>query len=196
MCRILILAIIINFKVLAILAQEKQPGTNEKACQCGFRSIFQGGLLEGESGPSWHIQTVNGVYLKTWFAGLGVGLDYYTMRTIPVFFDIRKEILNKRRTPYLYADAGIHFDWLKSKEKPWFGSSEYNRGFYYDAGVGYKLGLGKRDAILVSAGFSMKTLRETRVVFTQCLQLPCTSTEEYYDYKFNRLSLKVGWEIR
>ena len=196
MRRLLFLAIIVCLNSFPLIAQEKQPASNGKPCACGFKSVLQGGLLEGESGPSWHIQTVNGVYYKTWFAGLGVGLDSYTMRTIPLFLDIRKEIFAKRRTPFLYADAGIHFDWLKSKEKPWSGSGEYNRGFYYDAGVGYKLGLGKRDAVLVSAGFSMKALRETRFIFLQCIQQPCNSTEEYYDYKFSRLSLKIGWEIR
>jgi hypothetical protein len=196
MRRVYIIAIIISLASFPIFAQDKQPVKNTQTCSCGFQSLLQGGLLEGESGPSWHIQTINGVYYKTWFAGVGVGLDYYTMRTIPLFLDVRKDIFNRRRTPFLYIDGGIHFDWLKSKEKPGWGSSDYNRGFYYDAGAGYKFGFGKRDALLVSAGFTMKTLRETRIVIPQCVQPPCNPTEDYYKYKFSRLSLKVGWMIR
>lgn len=155
------------------------------------------GLLEGTAGPSWNLQTINGVNYKSWFAGIGVGLDYYNLRTIPLFVDFRKELLRKSKTPFLYADGGIHFDWLTTGQKPGWGSSEYNRGFYYDAGAGYKFGFGnRRDALLVSAGYTMKTIREERVFIQQCVQPPCNPSKEYYNYTFSRLSFKVGWQFR
>lgn len=198
MRRFSFLAIIISLASCPLHAQDDQAAVkkNSTNCSCGFQSLLQGGLLEGATGPSWNIQTVNGAYYKSWFAGIGVGLDYYNMRTIPLFVDLRKEIFRKNRTPYLYADAGIHFDWLKTKEKPGWGSSEYNRGFYYDVGAGYKLGFGKRDALLIGVGFTMKKLREERIVTLNCVQPPCDPTKDYYNYKFSRLSLKVGWQFR
>jgi len=190
-------AIIISLTSFPLLAQDKPASVkNPQSCSCGFQSLFQGGLLEGAAGPSWNIQTINGLHYKSWFAGIGIGLDYYNMRTIPLFLDVRKEIFRKNRTPYLYADDGIHINWLKSKEKPRWGLSNYNRGFYYDVGAGYKLGFGKRDALLVGAGFTMKTLREERIVIPQCIQPPCDPTKDYYNYTFSRLSLKVGWQFR
>lgn len=197
MRKISFLSIIISLTTFPLYAQVKEEySKNAKSCSCGFQSIFQGGLLEGAAGPSWNLQTINGIYYKTWFAGIGVGLDYYTMRTIPLFMDVRKELFRKNRTPFLYADGGIHFDWLKNKEKPGWGSSKYNRGFYYDIGFGYKIGFKKHDALLMSAGYTMKTLREERVVITRCIQPPCNPSKDYYNYTFSRLTIKVGWQFR
>jgi hypothetical protein len=177
--------------------QEKQQAAKSKAnCACGFQSLVQGGLLEGNSGPSWNLQTINGAYYKTWFVGVGLGLDYYMMRTIPLFIDVRKDLFRKRRTPFLYADAGIQFDWLRAREKPAWGTGEYNRGLYYDFGLGYKVGFGNRDALLFSAGYSMKTLREERTIMQQCFQAPCNTIKEYYNYTFSRIGIKVGWQFR
>ena len=189
--------IIICFIAFRLCAQVKESSArNAKSCSCGFQSILQGGLLEGAAGPSWNLQTINGIYYKSWFAGIGAGLDFYTMRTIPLFIDARKDLFRKSRTPFLYADAGIHFDWLKSKEKPVWASSEYNRGFYYDVGGGYKLSFGNRDALLLSVGYTMKTLREERVVMVQCFTSPCNPPKDHYNYTFSRLSFKVGWRFR
>lgn len=197
MYKILLFAITISLASSGLHAQKKDASVNKaNGCKCGFQSLLQAGILEGEAGPSWNIQTINGAHYKTWFAGIGLGLDHYMMRTIPLFLDIRKELLRKNRTPFLYADGGIHFDWLKSKEKPGWGSSDYDHRFYYDLGAGYKIGFGGRDALLVSAGYTMKSLREERVVILQCVAPPCNPSKDYYNYTFSRLTLKVGWQFR
>ena len=197
MGRIVVFAVIISLTSFPLHAQEKPTNSTKKnSCSCGFQSVVQAGLLEGSIGPSWNIQTINGMHYQSWFAGLGVGLDHYSMRTIPVFIDLRKEFFHKRRTPFLYADGGIHFDWLKNREKPGWGSSDYNRGLYYDIGGGYKIGFGKRDALLVSAGYTLKKLREERTSVVQCIAPPCNPSTDYYSYTFSRLTFKVGWQFR
>jgi len=197
MYRIYFIAILLCIASLPSSAQIKEQSvTNSKGCPCGFQSILQGGLLEGMGGSSWNLQTINGAYYKSWFAGIGIGLDYYSMRTIPLFIDARKELFRKKSTPFLYGDAGIHFDWLKKNEKRSWGTSEYNRGFFYDAGAGYKFGFGNRNALLLSAGYTMKTIREERMLDVQCIQAPCNPQKEYFNYTFSRFSFKVGWQFR
>ena len=191
---LLIITLVLCLPLCAQLVQSAPVKKNN--CDCGFQGIVQGGLLEGTIGSSWSVQTINGAYYKTWFAGIGIGLDHYTMRTIPLFVDVRKDLLTRKRTPFLYADAGIHFAWLRNKEKPAWDGGEYNRGLYYDAGLGYKFGLGKRDALLISAGYTMKSLREERLVVRQCIQAPCDASKEYYNYTFSRLSFKIGWQFK
>ena len=101
MSRIFIIAIVIGLAGLDTHAQKKNQAVKTSTkCACGFQSLLQGGLLDGAAGPSWQLQTINGIYYKTWFAGIGVGLDYYTMRTIPLFLDLRKEY---------FANAGLLF---------------------------------------------------------------------------------------
>ena len=197
MYKIFVFAIIISLTSFPLHAQEKQTDPGKRnSCNCGFQSVFQAGMLEGATGLSWNIQTINGVHYKSWFAGLGVGLDHYSMRTIPLFIDVRKELFKTSRTPFLYADGGIQFDWLKTKEKPGWGSGDYNHGLYYDIGGGYKIGFGKRDALLVSAGYTLKKLREERTSLIQCVAPPCNPSTEYYSYTFSRLTFKVGWQFR
>src|SRR5690349_5998233 len=50
------------------------------------------GLLEGEDKAAFQLQTIHGVQVKSWYAGAGVGLDYYMYRSIPVFFSVNKDI--------------------------------------------------------------------------------------------------------
>src|ERR1700712_5956221 len=74
-----------------------------------FHSINNIGLLEGQTGSSFQIQTVNGAQYKSWFAGIGLGLDYYRYRTVPLFLDLRKEFGKSSNRLFLYADMGVSF---------------------------------------------------------------------------------------
>ena len=58
-----------------------------------FQSILQAGLLLGESRSEFEIQSINGVKWKTFSGGVGVGIDNYVFRTVPVFIDLRTDIL-------------------------------------------------------------------------------------------------------
>jgi hypothetical protein len=182
--------------ILPLLAQAQQPGKKSKAgCSCSFSSINQVGLLEGSGGHSAQVQTINGIRYKTWFTGVGVGLDYYRFRTVPIFFDIHKDLFNKVNTPFFYGNAGIHVPWVLDKEKNWWGRAEYNRGLYYDAGVGYSVNLGKNRALLFSGGISLKKIRETRYYEVVCITFPCPQQSEQYDFTLRRFSLKAGLRL-
>src|SRR5215510_11349763 len=70
------------------------------------------GLLEGEHGSEFQLQTINGVMYKSWFAGLGTGLDWYYLRSIPVFASVNKSFFKKgKRSFYASADGGINYPW-------------------------------------------------------------------------------------
>src|SRR5688572_9219460 len=94
------------FRTSAQEANQEQPV--KKGCGCSFSSINQIGGLYGSKGTYFQLQTINGIRYKTWFAGIGAGIDLYTRGGFPVFLDVRKDIFEKRSTPFLYADAGIH----------------------------------------------------------------------------------------
>ena len=51
-----------------------------------FRSINSFGLIGGESQVSTAYQTVNGIRFSNWFSGVGVGIDNYQYKTLPLFF--------------------------------------------------------------------------------------------------------------
>ena len=174
-------------------ANQEQPA--KKGCSCSFSSINQIGTLHGSKGAYFQVQTINGIRYKTWFAGVGAGIDFYTRGGYPVFLDVRKDIFEKQSTPFLYADAGIHLVRDRKEEESQWYQNTYSNGFYGDAGVGYKLGLGGAGRLLVSAGYSYKNINRRYEYVFACPTSRCY--ESYYTYKnyLHRLSLKLGLQF-
>src|SRR5687768_12853612 len=179
--KLLFLLVVLTGSVLITSAQEaKREQPAKKGCSCSFSSINQLGGLYGSKGTYFQLQTINGIRYKTWFAGIGVGADYYFRKGFPVFLDIRKDIFEKRSTPFLYADAGIHLvQKRKEKESQWYENT-YSNGFYGDAGIGYKLGLGTTSGLLVSAGYSYKNVNRRYESMIGCGTSRCY--ENYFTY--------------
>ncbi|MCZ6992316.1 hypothetical protein OH407_23595, partial [Salmonella enterica] len=46
-------------------------------------------LIDGSSGTSTQIQLAGGLVKNNWHFGLGAGIDYYEMRSVPLFTDVR-----------------------------------------------------------------------------------------------------------
>jgi hypothetical protein len=184
--------------VLSVLAQGiKKPGKKEQP-HFYFQSLNQLGLLEGSQGSAFQLQSINGIKYKTWFAGAGVGIDYYKFRTIPLFFDLRKDLQNKDRTVFVFGDIGTNFPWIKTETQTyWMGNDDYNSGLYYEMGLGYKLVFHKKDALLLSAGYSFKKMTEKRFGNIACPAIgPCEQgLIEKLDYGLKRISVKLGWSF-
>lgn len=190
-----LLAVMLYCVITTGVAQPGTPGTTKKSCSCAFSSINQVGVLTGERGSSLLVQTINGIRYKTWFAGVGAGLDFYQTRGIPVFLDIRKNILNSPSTPFIYMDGGIHFSWPTDKDKGDNGTRTFSNDLYFDAGLGYKASLGNTHALLLSVGYSLKKIEEVYTPFQFCPGGCGPIYTERYNYTLNRLSLKVGWQF-
>ena len=172
---------------------QTEQGTSKKSF--AFHSINQIGILEGEAGTSLQLQTVAGVQYRKWFAGLGTALDYYSFRTIPVFVDIRRDFTAKNKTPFVYADAGVSYPWVKNEQKAWY-SSKYTPGLYYDMGVGYRFSFKNSGALTMSVGYSQKKMTEKRPAPLYIDIWPNPYPYDYnnrYDYTLRRLSIKAGW---
>ena len=163
------------------------------------------GLLEGEYGSKFQLQTINGFKYKTWFAGLGTGIDWYYRRSIPAFISVSKDFLIKeRRNFFVSAAGGINFPWKDGKNYNEWGYSieKLNPGIYYEGGFGYKVGIGKKsDAVLIQLGYSYKHVREEAknvVYYYSYSILPGSGEFEYtnrFDYHLRRVSLKLGWSF-
>jgi hypothetical protein len=184
---------ICNATTFACLAQQKKSDN-----PWGFQSVLNVGLLEGQTGSAFQLQTINGAQYKSWFAGVGLGLDYYRFRTIPLFLDIRKEFGSGSSRVFLYADAGISFSWVTDQQKLGYTDDHFSNGFYSDMGLGYKAIVGKRNAVLISVGYSHKKSTESYATYYFYPQGyppgPMGSVpKEQINYSLNRLSIKMGW---
>lgn len=183
----------------AISQSQEVPGaveTKKKGCSCAFSSIYNVGLIEGGHGSSLQLQTVQGIRYGKWFAGIGAGLDYYHLRTIPLFLDIRREFFNGKNAPFIYADGGYHFAWARDKDKNQWSETDYDGGLFYDVGLGYRISRrNNQKGFLISAGYSFKYLQESHTSQV-CINWACQEEiNEWLRYKLNRLSLKIGMKL-
>jgi hypothetical protein len=147
------------------------------------------------------LQTINGANYKSWFAGVGLGLDFYRLRTIPLFADIRKEFGKGNNKVFVYSDIGINFSWVTDQQKTInVENDKFYNGFYGDWGLGYKVLMNRKNNLLLSLGYSYKKTVETYDPFygfglyTYPGSQPENPTQKI-NYSLNRLSIKVGWEF-
>ena len=165
----------------------------------GFASNNYVGILEGDDGSAFQLQTINGYRFNGWFAGLGLGLDYYRLRSVPFFLSLKKDFSLKNRGFYVTLDGGTNFAWVEDEENQnrWspYISREWRPRLFWGSGLGYKFGLKNNDAVLLNLGYSFKRMHEVRQVPTMCINPPCPTTEESYDYQLKRVSLRLGYEF-
>jgi hypothetical protein len=159
-----------------------------------FASINQFGMLAGSSDQAFQVQTINGLAYKTWFAGVGLGLDYYDKKTIPLFADLRKHLFQKQQTPFVYLDLGASMPWKKEERGEWV-THTWSSGWYYEAGIGYSFPINRALSMNCSAGYSQKSLQETRTNGGIIIDFPPYEREplkDDYDYTYRRFSLKIA----
>jgi hypothetical protein len=174
-------------------AQKKDPAYK-------FHSINNISLLNGDNEVSAGLQSINGFQKENWFAGVGVGLDYYVYRSVPLFADFRYEFGKTKNKFFAYADGGINFDWVKEYyyDGPifiWEGANnqgEFHNGIYTDVGLGYLVANKKGGGLVLSLGHSHKSLKETINYADWRTQQTVT---DIYRYNLNRIVVKVGWKF-
>lgn len=159
-----------------------------------FSSQNYAGITEGESGTGFQLQTINGFRKKTWFAGVGTGIDYYFQRSIPLFVSVAKFLPSSKFPFYFNGDIGINFPWVRNDLYYIHAPGEYSSSLYWAGGLGYKFGSKKNNnGVLLNFGYSYKHLLRESEYTNPCLVPPCPVSTERYDYRLRRLSVKVGW---
>jgi hypothetical protein len=157
------------------------------------------GLLEGERGSQFQLETINGIKYRTWFAGVGIGIDWYYKRSIPVFLSINKGVFKtQNRSFFITADGGVNFPWEKSDYANEWGYTVKKMipGIYCEGGLGYRIGMRKtNDALLIQLGYSYKYMEEKiKNNYTGFIPPP-EYPDDHFNYHLKRLSLKLGWNF-
>lgn len=197
------LRIKLSLLVLTLIVMVNTSSAQQKTLpsQWQFHSINNVGLLEGETGSAFQLQTINGAQYESWFGGVGLGLDFYRIRSIPLFADIRKEFGKGNNKLLVYADMGINFSWATDQQKTsYMPNDKFSNGFYSDLGLGYKVAAGKKNALILSLGYTYKKTVESYdqvyddpgFIWTLTFQ---NNGIEKINYSLNRLTLKIGWEF-
>ncbi len=162
-----------------------------------YKGHINAGVPLGDNKTNVLIQTIHGVSSNTWFAGVGAGLDAYFQQSLPLFLDIRKNILHTGSTPFIYADAGINFLAETNGQTFSRGTSMKRRpGGYYELGAGYHIHL-KTTAINLTAGYSFKAYKEDNygIRYVPNMEPEEDVLLESTRYRLQRIAFKIGFEF-
>lgn len=162
--------------------------------QVNYRSYNTAGIVVGDSKSAYQVLTTHGVQYKTWYAGVGVGIDNYRTRTVPVIVSLLKEVLPKNNM-FINVNAGPHFVWGKDQRNELWNAidSKAFPGFFGEAGIGYRIKVGNEgQSIMFGTYYSYKTHKEKFIVPGVCNNPPCQNSTEYIVSKFSRWAFKLG----
>ena len=143
-----------------------------------FSSQISTGVVEGEQGTSFHIEVLNGIRYKTWFGGIGTGLDYYYFRSIPVYLSGIKYLSKRNHSFFIQGDAGMNFAWVEDRMNVWNEvSHEYKPGMYWNGMLGFATGLDRKN----SFSFAEELVGSPAAI-------------EFSSFFFSTLKLEKCWE--
>lgn len=185
--------------ILGLALMLMNAGFNQTIAQeaPAYTGMFNIAALYGNNETKFQVQTIHGVTYRGWFAGIGGAIDDYFQQSIPLFADVRKNILNRKNTPFIYADYGLNLVTKGVEETA--SKTEMKPGIFYEAGAGYKAGLGKRLSLNIAAGFSAKTYEEN-IYNKKYLPIPPYITDDWIlskkeNYTLQRFTMKVGLQF-
>ena len=166
---------------------QASPGFN-----AGFVNMTSMGFLVGSSHNAqvapFSLLMVNGYRTSIGlFGGIGTGIEFFSTSYLPLFADLRYDLLGKDVVPYVVAKGGYGFP-LSGDYSDYNASYEYSGGALFGAGIGLKI--------------------RTRTHFAWDIELlyryQKTSYKEIYDYNnqeydytdiFNRIEIRLGFYI-
>lgn len=161
-----------------------------------YTASIEAGLARGSSDKSSVYFFSNGVSYKQLSAGIGVGIDKYSIRSIPLFLDLKKEFGKQKIKPFIDASAGINFPHPTTEQKMHYGgweqSVDYKEGLFTKASVGVAMPLLHRLQFFINAGYSYKT---SSVKFNQYYWSEGMQGNTTDIYRYNRWFAALGFQL-
>jgi hypothetical protein len=93
-----VLSIACCMLIVLIAGAQNKTKASEK-----YSTTLNTGLLEGSGEKSFgQLQLINGLQKNAWFAGIGIGIDYYGKKEVYLCLRMLKWILEKAKPPPLF----------------------------------------------------------------------------------------------
>jgi hypothetical protein len=157
-----------------------------------FQSINEFGMVGGESQVNSAFQTINGIRFTNLFTGIGIGIDNYRYKTLPLFIEERWYFGDEKKA-FIYGDIGYNFAMKNKPDKDLISYPLYHfsGGIYTDAGIGFQTKVTKQSSLLFSLGHSYKELQATTSLAPSCVN--CSANSYVYKFSYGRMMLKAGF---
>ena len=175
----------------ALIAQQKG--------KIKYYASYQFGIMVGKAYTTINAEMIQGIQYKNYQAGIGVALDPYGFRTVPVFGHVGYVLHPGKNSAYVYADGGVSIPWNTGAipEKNPSTKEEWHKlysGLYTEAGIGYSIAINKKNAVTLSGGYSYKKFRYTESVQAWDGDI-IIQQKDWYIFNYSRLSFRVGFSF-
>lgn len=171
----------------------------------GYYLVPQVGLVNGDHAVSGQVMLLAGKMKKNLGIGIGAGIDYYKVRTVPLFLDLRRNFSLAGRSLFVYLNLGYNIASPLSSDYQSAGYSWYSKdndrfanGCYGDLGFGYLLSEKKHKTFFISIGYTVKSITEKydeKIYNNFPPYGQYVVAERKFGYLFNRLGLKIGVKL-
>lgn len=162
-----------------------------------YTASLEAGLARGSSDKSAVYFFTNSISYKNISAGIGAGIDKYSIHSIPLFFDVKKEFGQHKIKPFVDASAGINIHNPTTEQKNTYGSwnpnSTFKNGFFTKASVGISMPVLHKLRMFVNAGYNYKTTTVKMVNDYRPFDGDLTTTTDIYRY--NRWFATLGFQL-
>ena len=174
----------------SVFAQPTSKGTKKVHTEVSIIT----GPLDGERGTSAQIEVIPGIKFNGYHIGIGTGVDYYFIRTVPVFLDFKKVFKPNKNSVFAYADAGFDYPWPSNANKIAQPQLNFTCGHRLAGGIGYQLAAFKNTFLQMSVGYSYKQLKQNVQGWVTIYdpRVDWFDYTQHYIYKLNRLAFNIG----
>jgi hypothetical protein len=158
----------------------------------GFESTFEfglGGLLEWGS-PALGLYVIAGYrFVPQFVLSGGAGIEFYEDRSmLPLFVNVRTDLVKARVTPFFAANAGYAFGWVSYDEGSDWG------GMFVEPNFGVRFNFNPNFAMNLSTGIKFQRAREDYYYYEP--YYPPGAPENYtYTETFKIFLFKVGFSF-
>ena len=190
--------IILLFVVLPVVltAQSKRQGE-----KIHYTSSYLLGIIAGKAYTTFSAQIIQGIRYKNFQTGVGVALDPYGFRTVPLFYHLNYTMYPQKNSVYVYGDAGVSIPWNNGALPEKYDNAAHDdwhklfAGFYGEASVGYNILLNKKgNAITINAGYSYKRLKYDENVYIWN-GFETVQQKDHYIFDYRRLVFRLGFSL-
>ncbi|RXK81957.1 hypothetical protein [Filimonas effusa] len=153
-------------------------------------------LLNGDHNVSQAISLGTGLRLHQWQIGAGVAIDYYKIRSLPIYLDLKYK-WKGQLAPFLFFQGGYNVAWALDHQHTNAGTTGrtvYNNGTYFNGGAGMYVFRKGREALFFSLGYSVKKLTELYQVGSW-INSRVIYNDTKLDYALRRIALTVAYEF-
>ncbi len=187
--------------LLVVLPVVLTAQSNKQKEKIHYTSSYRLGIIAGKAYTTFTAQIIQGIRYKNFQTGIGVSLDPYGFRTIPVFGHFSYALHPEKSSVYVYGDAGMSIPWNNGALPEKYDNSTHDEwhklfpGFYGEAGIGYNMVFNKkRNAVTINSGYSYKRFKYDEHVYIWN-GFETAQQKDRYIFDYRRLTFRLGFSL-